>query len=403
MTHTSLEGAGLFRRDPRQRRIAFASMLALAMMVSALTIPIYGVLSQLIIDSLGISRYQFGWLVTAVTGTAALTSPLLGRMADHLGGREIVLATFIFGLISIVMIASAQTFRIMIVASLVAGVTNAAGNPGTNKLIATRIASGDRGLVMGVKQSGVQFGVLVGGLVLPALTVWFGWRLAVLTAAVIPMLGAVGATLILGRDTRPSDEEPSGGEFRRATTTGWIIGYSFVMGIGTAPVMSFLPLFAQEEVGMSVTSAGLAASGVGLSGVGARIAWGPLSESRQHFGEPMAALGLLSMMATAAIWAAAYRGTWLLWVGVLLAGASVAAWNVVANLAVVADISSRHAGRASGLMLGAFLIGMTTSPVAFGYSVDVSGSYDLGWSLVILAFGVATLVALLWRRFAQPD
>lgn len=382
-------------------RAGFATLLAVAMTVSTFNVPIYSVLSRFIIDDLVISRSQFGWLVTLVTASAAAGSPITGRLADRFGGRRMTLGIFGLGLLTVVIIASAPTFQLMLVASAIAGLANAAGNPGTNKLIATRMASGERGLVMGIKQSGVQLGVLIGGLTLPPLAVTFGWRTAVLAVAVVPLAGAVAAWSLLDRDVPiPEDRTPSH-EFRHKPGTRWIAGYAFVMGMGTAAVVSFVPLFAQEAVGTSVTVAGLAASAIGFSGVIARIVWGVVSEEQDHFAGPMAALGALAMAATAAIWASADRGVWLLWVGVLLAGASVSAWNAVANLAAVADVSSRDAGRASGLVLGSFLAGFTLSPVAFGYSVDVTGSYDLGWSAVIVVFALGTLAALSWRWYER--
>lgn len=393
--------ATTYREASGAWQVGFATLLAVAMMVSTFNVPIYSVLSRFIIDDLGLSRSQFGWLVTSVTASAAVASPITGRLADRFGGRRMVLAIFALGLGTVVIIASAPTFALMLVGSAVAGLANSAGNPGTNKLIATRMAPGERGLVMGVKQSGVQLGVLLGGLTLPPLAVAFGWRAAVLFVAVVPLAGAVASWSLLHHDVPAPHERTPAQDFRHSPGTWWIAGYAFVMGIGTAAVVSFVPLFAQEAVGTSVTVAGLAASAIGFSGVIARVIWGVVSEGREHFAGPMAVLGALAVTATAAIWASADRGVWLLWVGVVLAGASVSAWNAVANLAAVADVSSRDAGRASGLVLGSFLAGFTLSPVAFGYAVDVTGSYDLGWSAVIVVFALGTLAALAWRRYER--
>ena len=62
--------------------------------------------------------------------------------------------------------------------ALVGGVGQAIANPATNKLISMHVPPGKRGIITGIKQSGVQAGTFLGGLLLPVITLSFGWRLA---------------------------------------------------------------------------------------------------------------------------------------------------------------------------------------------------------------------------------
>ena len=84
-------------------------------------------------------------------------------------------------------------------------------------------------------------------------------------------------------------------------------------------------------------------------------------------------------------------GLMLLWVGVVLTGLGSSSWNSVGMLAVITDAGVRGAGRASGVVLLGFLLGLGIGPPLFGWSVDVTGEYTVMWWLSIAAFVVALL------------
>jgi nitrate/nitrite transporter NarK len=276
------------------------------------------------------------------------------------------------------------------------------GNPGTNKLIAHHVATGGRGTVVGVKQSGGQLGVLVAGLMLPAIAVAASWRVSLVAGIVIPIVGLALLLTVVPPDRAGGGK--AGVRSREAPFDSgvlWQIGsIGFAMGAGVSAVFGFLPLYAQEEVGMSSAAAGAVVALMAFVGVGARILWGRRSERVGHFSEPFAMLAVLSIGATAAIAAASTIGPAILWIGAAVAGASLEAWNSVGNMAVVTLIDLQHAGKASGLMMLGFLLGGALSPYAFGILVDSSG-YGAAWTLVGVCFSAALIVALRWRRDQQ--
>jgi hypothetical protein len=89
-------------------------------------------------------------------------------------------------------------------------------------------------------------------------------------------------------------------------------------------------------------------------------------------------------------------GPWLLWVGAFVSGTSVVAWNGVANLGAVVLVDDAHAGHASGFVVLGFLGGFAVAPPLFGYSVEVTGAYRLGWGGVLVSFAFAALLMHLW-------
>ena len=69
-------------------------------------------------------------------------------------------------------------------------------------------------------------------------------------------------------------------------------------------------------------------------------------------------------------------------------------------LAVMDEAGMERAGRASGIVMLGFLIGLGIGPPLFGRSIDSTGSYDFMWMVSIGAFLLASAVALLWSRLA---
>ncbi|MDP8958130.1 MAG: MFS transporter [Actinomycetota bacterium] len=381
------------------RQAAFSSLLALAMAAATFAISVLSVLARFLIDDFGLSHSQLGWLVTGVAGVAALASPAAGRATDALGGKTVLLATFSVAALTTLGMAAAPSYAWLLAFALLSGIGNAGCNPATNKLISSQLPPGRRGLTMGVKQSGVQGGLFLAGALLPPAALAFGWRLALSLAGMFHLLAALVAWRVIPPDPVAAEAAVVGpGRYRHGPAVRWLAVYGFLMGAGGAAVVGYVPLYAEERVGMSVTTAGAAAAVIGLVGFAARIAWSRQSEAAGHFSTPLALLGLVSVASAAAVWAASAAGPWVLWLGAVGAGAGVVAWNAVGMLAVVAQVETRHAGQASGMVLFGFLGGYTSSPVLFGYSVDRTGGYDLGWAAVTLLFGAAVLVTRLWRR-----
>ena len=179
--------------------------------------------------------------------------------------------------------------------------------------------------------------------------------------------------------------------------------YAFLMGAAMAAMVAYMPLYAEESIGFSITEAGALAATIGLMGVGSRIFWGWRSERFAHLSMPLAIMSAGALIATGLIVAAASLGSWLLWPAAISIGATGAAWMAVGMLAVVAEVDGSEMGRASGVVVFGFFCGQMTSPLLFGYSVDVSGSYVPGWIGVLIAFGLATFIASHWRWVRLRD
>jgi MFS family permease len=391
---------------PAASRAAFAVVLAIAMGTSTYAGYAFGVLGPMIRDEFAISRFQLGLLTTCFFLVGGPLSLVAGRAADHYGARRVMLIAFGLAAAALVGMASAPAFAVMLVGAGAAGLALATGNPVTNKLIADHLPPGRRGLVMGGKQAGVQVGAFLAGALLAPIAVRIGWRMALGWSAALPLIGLLGAVVLIPRGAgAESDRAPvravSGGGLPSGVR--WLAAYAFLMGTGVAAINAYLPLYLVERGGASQEAAGAVAATIGIVGIGSRIAWGWASERMPSFSLPLLLLGIGAVLAVGMVAAVERIGLWIAWPAAVLFGASAVTWNAVGMLAVITESGSRLAGRASGVVTAGFYLGFVGSPVLFGLLVDATSDYGLAWLLVAAVFAATVAVVIGWRRASGVD
>ena len=379
----------------------FGSLLLLAMAVSTATASTLGIVATFVIDDLDIDREQLGWVVTAIIVGAGLLSPYAGKLTDRIGGKSAFQGLFVASAASFLFMAVAPVYAAMFLGAAFGAVAQAGGNPSTNKLIALHVPAGSRGVVTGIKQSGVQLGIFLGGLLLPFIAEAIGWRWALGLVSLVAIALLVPASLFVPRDRPDHGAGVAVGDGPLPRSIYWLAVYGFLLGFGGS-VTFFLALYVEESLGRSPRLGGLAVGLAGLTAIFGRIAWARFAERLGRFVMPLTAIAVLSVVASVALLAAT-NAIVLLWVGVILTGLSSSSWNSVGMLAVMDEAGMERAGRASGIVMLGFLIGLGIGPPLFGRSIDSTGSYDFMWMVSIGTFLLASGVALLWSRFAPHN
>jgi MFS family permease len=373
-----------------------AAYLALVMGAGPLVHYALTALGPVVVDSLGLTATEFGLLWFVVFGAASLTTILGGRLADHLQVRSMLVTIFGLATISLVMVATAPGYAVLLVALALSGVAQAVANPATNRVVIEQVDSRRQGLVMGLKQSGVQGSQFLAGLALPTVAVLLGWRGAFATCCALSVLG-LSLTLLLGRGAPrpvPGTGPVAGGV---DTTVAWLTGYAFLAGAAMQATNVHLPLYAHDVLDLSATSAGMITAVLGGVGVLARFVWGHTSSRSDDFRDPLTQVALIALVALAAIWASAEVGPWLLWVGAALFSFSALAANVIVMIVVVRTTPHGQVGRASGrVSLGLFL-GFMVGPSSAGALIDHLG-YPAAWAALLGLTAVSVAVPLVWRH-----
>lgn len=385
----------------RLTRRFLVTVLAITMGFAFFGNTVFGVLASEIIASMKIDRWQVGMLATAATVGGALLSPRLGKWADVVGGRRSTVTTLVVAGVALFSVGVAPEFSLLVGAAVLTGIALAISNPATNKLISAEFDPGRQGLVVGVKQAGAQIGIFLGGWLLPVFAGWWGWRWAVLVFAAIPVVTAI---IYMGRGPTDAGLEASDQDevtkkeaaeaslSQISSLTRRLIHrltvYSFLVGVGTAAAIYYLPLYAEESLGMASGQAGQALAFSGLLGIVGRIGWARVAESRLGTMRSSMIIAVLAVIASLSLAFGRLFGNWSIWVAAGLVGLSISAWHSVGMLAVIQIVPSSLAGRASGLVYFGFLAGLGGGAPLFGWSVDLLGVYTPGWLAIAALFAV---------------
>lgn len=378
----------------RLRWIGLGFVLALTMASSTFSPVIFSVLASTLLEEFDAARWQIGVLVAFNFMVGSLVSTRLGALTDRISPLRATAFTLMVASIGYVLLALAPGYWWFAAAAAFAGFAQGASNPSTNRLIMTNADAGNRGLLTGIKQAGVQVGNVFGGILLPIGAVsYLGWRGSVAAVALVPLIGLSVLAFV-----RRSDTDTSGGTTRSLVPVSPVVRrvalFAGLMGLTTGGLFTYLSLFAQEDFGLSAAGGGALVSTFGAVGFVARLSIGRLSE--RYFGHRHTLMGLAVLTATAAVLLALSSAVGLLWVAAVLIGLGAMSWNVVANVVVMEVSPLAGAGRASGVMNAGFLAGYAIGPPVFGWSVDVLGTYRPGWWAVAgLACGGAVLASRL--------
>ena len=371
------------------QKIGFWFSLPAIMTSGTYALVMLGILAPNLIEEFSIHRWQVGLLSSISSLLGGLCSPYAGRWTDRIGPRRAALISILVGTAAILLTAGAFSYLFLFVPAAVSALSNAAVNPSTNKLIAEHSPSGHQGVITGLKQSGVQLGAVISGLVLPPAMMAWGWRWAVTACTLFPLLTLAVSWASIPAD-RPRDGAPAGGLFPSGSGAPPLVKrlavYAFLLGMGTTSIMTYLPLYTEEELAFSATFAGAAMAILGACGMASRILSAAAAE---RFHNPRRMLMILPGLAVASglllAGAPALGGSlggYAILSAAALAGLGAVAWNAVAMLTVIQVMPMARAGQGTGLVLLGFLCGLGAGAPLFGLSVDILGSYLPGWLTV---------------------
>ncbi|MGH4031997.1 MFS transporter [Actinomycetota bacterium Odt1-20B] len=361
------------------------------MAFSMLQLFLLGALGPRLVDELGVSPATLGLTTTIGFGTAAVLSPLGGRVVDRVGPRRCLVALLLVSALALALIGAARSAGFLLAAVGVGGLPQALANPATNKAILAAVPPAARGRVTGTKQSGVQLGAFAAGLPLTALAGWVSWRGAVWTAAAAAVVAAVWAARALPADPPPKSVRAA---WVPRGMIAWLAAFSLFLGCGIASVNTYVALYGTERLGFGPTAAGALVAVLGVTGIVGRVGWSKAA------GRPERAVWLPGGLAVGAVAAAllltaSSSAQVLVWPAAVAVGVFAVAANAVSMVLVLQRAAPGRAGQDSALVAAGFFAGFAAGPPLFGLFAE-AGRYGTGWLLVAAEFTAAGAVALVW-------
>lgn len=379
-----------------------AAYLALAMAIGPLAHYTMSALGPLVVADLKLSATEFGWLWSVTFGAASIFTISGGKLTDRLGARRMLLAVFGVAAVGLVAVGTSRNYLWLLVGIAISGLVQAISNPATNLVIATEVPPNRRGLVVGVKQSGVQVGQFMVGVALPALALATSWRHAVMAPTVLALLGM----FITWRVVPPSARLPKRRRAERAAVPNhiwWLSGYALLTGVAIQASNVYLPLYAHQELGATTARAGFVAAVLGGVGVLGRLAWGNVIDRILDVRMLLAWLAGLSAIAIGMFAVAGAWGEHWLWLGAGLFSFSALSANVVIMVAVVRGSPPEAVGHATGWPALGLYVGFMIGPPVFGVIVDSGGGYSIAWFALLAVSAVLALLTVHWATRGRPQ
>ena len=357
----------------------------------------------LIQAELGLNLTEVGVLVSMINVGVVAAVLGMGKAADRYGERRIIgYGTAACGLL-VLTVHFAGGFVALLVVFLFLGVPVATSTPAGSKAVAGWFPDRERGMAMGVRQTGIPLGGTIGALTLPAMGLVFGWRWALSLVGVVTILAGLMVLVCYREPERPpaaGGTAPVGGlkDIVRRSDIWAAAFYASVLAGCQWCYISYIELYLTEHIFYPlVFAAHLLAVGQACGGTG-RIVFG-IASDRLFFGRRVPVLVMLGALGTAAGVATALLSpglpAWLVALVVMLLGLGTMSWQGL-YLALVAKIAgTRVAGVAIGMTNTVAFVGVVVLPPIFGSIADYTHSYEMAW--IAMAVAIALPLPFLWR------
>jgi MFS family permease len=261
-----------------------------------------------------------------------------------------------------------------------------------------------RGLAMGIRQTGVPLGGMLAAGVAPMLALHYGWRSAYLAGGLLSLIGVVLIVVAyfdlprkatVGAVVTRSLQDLAGDT--RLLRLALIFGCQVFIQMAAT---TYFVLFLHEALDAPVVTAGALFVIVNVIAMVARISWGMVSDRRFAGRRRPVLIIIISLTVCSTLCTALLPPHTPLWLVALLSvlfGISAFAWTGI-MMTLVTEIAGREsAGSAISVVQVLSAPAMLFGPPLFGLLTDLSGAYRASW-LALTLIGLVGLLTLRWVR-----
>ncbi len=355
-------------------------------------------IGPILITALALSKAQLGLLTAAIWGGMLFGLFPSGLLVDRLGERVMVPVSSV-ALGTLVFVASfLSSFNVLFVVLTLAAATGASTGVSGARAVSGWFSRRQRGLALGIRQTGVTLAGIVAGVALPTVALAHGWRDAFrIVGVTVVATGMLFAALY----REPPERQAHGGDINlwalvkdRGFLLSSLFAWMYMGAMGVA--IAYLPVSFHEATRVPVVQATVLLAFLQLGGVIGRVAWGALSDVLGDRGRVMAmcsGLGIAAAVAMAATPAAAPTA-WPMLAGVAtILGIATAGWNGL-YIAVATDLAPTKPAALIGAGSTFTFTGLFVVTPCFGLLVDAAHSYTLAWLALAVWSLFAAAVAL---------
>ena len=363
---------------------------------------------------------EFGWSRAQVTSGNAISKLLIGPLfgfaagwiVDRFGPRRLMMVGILMAGGALIGLAHMTALWMFYLFYIFNALGYVCGGPLPNQVLLSRWFDKDRGKAMGFAYLGIGIG---GYLVLklsPQLVEAFEWRGALQVLGILIVVLALPMAFFV-RDEPPSAAAPSGG-----TTAGpqpvapmgelfrnpafYLLAIGSMCSIGAVGgTNQHLKLYLSLDMNYSQAAAATVTSTVLACSIVGRLLMGWLADkiARKHV---MLLIYLLIAAAIPLLFFA--ESTTAMYAFAIVFGLGLGGEYMIIPLMAAELFGVRMLGRLLGVILTADGVAEATAPMLIGKLRDVTGTYEIGF-MVLIAIALAGTVAIgmLPNRAAQPQ
>ncbi|PZA05886.1 MFS transporter [Meiothermus sp. PNK-Is4] len=362
----------------------------------------YPTLSPYLRTDLGLSLTAVGLLNTFIYLGTMLGALPAGWLTDRFGSRRVLIlaALTAAGLTLLIpLVARAEFLFLGLLVGV--GLVVATSTPAGSQAVAQAFPPTQRGTVIGLRQMAVPLGGAVASALLPLIAEHFGWRWASLGIGLIALLAA-WVTGWLYQEQGSSGPQP----ILRSPPLSRILSQrdillaaiaGMTLPTGQFIMITYLILFLKERFGLSELIGAALLTAANLAGAFSRVFWSWMSDRLGGRRKPLlvSIVALAALCALSLAWLPVGTPLWFKAAIVILFGATALGWQGL-HFSLLTELSPRGLeGRVVGFGLIFTSIGIALAPPVFGFVVEQSASYTVGWLLLAGIYGVG--VGLLSR------
>jgi MFS family permease len=309
-----------------------------------------------------------------------------GILADRVGERAVIAVGLGSASVAVVAAALANGVVALSVALFAAGALGACVQAASGRAVMGWFPPSQRGLALGIRQTGVPLGGAIAALILPVCLSLGGLRAALAVLAGALLIAAAAGAVWLRDPERP----PAPGHAERpplADPRIWRLCWaSGLLYVALGSLIGFAVLFLHSDRGVSTQVAAAMLALVQVIGAALRLVAGRWSDRVGTRLGPLRRLGIALAVASAVVAVLVSAPLVVLVPAIVVAGSLSQSWNGL-SFTVAAELAGyARSGAALGLQQASLSLSSVITPVGFA-AIVAATSWGVG-------FGVAAAAAL---------
>lgn len=328
--------------------------------------------ADLAVDTTWVGTFSaIHWIASLITSFAA------GKVINRFGAigvSQICLVLCGLGLV----FGGSGTLSSLALSAILIGLAHGIETPASSQLLARLSPLKDQPLVFSLKQTGVQFGGILSGVLFPFLLAQIGWRWAMWGVAVTLLVGAFALQLARTRfDTASAttSARPAGSMWQ-AVVAAWRDTRLRRMTLSALAFVSaqvcfnaFLVSFLVDERGLSLAVAGSVLAIGQFGGLIGRTIWGVVSGRYMPPHVLLMGLGVIMTIGLAVLGGLGVKVPMVaLMAASFIVGVTVSGWNGVFLAEIARLAPPGEVGRITGATFAISGTGLVLGPIAAGTS-----------------------------------